>query len=346
MPRIAPFTALVYDTDVAGPLEGLTARPYDVINEAGRQDYVARSPYNVVRVDLASDPLAPPAARYAASQQVLRDWTSTGVLRREPLGYVAYEMSTSGPGAVPAVRGVLCALHLEAWGGAILPHEDVMDGPVADRLELLRATRTNLSAIYGTVPGPHAELADLLSGICATPAQGEVTDQEGVRHRTWPIPPDTPVSTWLADDHLLIADGHHRYTTALAYRDERHRADGPGPWDRVLALVVDAGTQDVPVLPYHRVQRTGMALGGGTLVDDLATLFAGLDDVAVRIGSVTRGPAGELRWRLHDLHGDPPAVRALHEAHLDAAAPAQASSFTHVAADAVEAVRSGEVVGA
>ena len=343
MPRVAPFEALVYDTDVAGPLEEVTARPYDVINEAGRREYAGRSPYNVVRVDLPDDGLADPGAGYEDAARLLEEWVERGVLRRRPPGYVAYEMTTTSG---PTVRGILCALQLEPWGGDILPHEDVMEGPVRDRLRLLRATRTHLSAIYGTVAGPHDELARLLEVTCAGSPDAEVTDQEGVRHRTWHLPAATPIDRWLAEDRLLIADGHHRYTTALAYRDERHRREGPGPWDRVLAFVVDAGTQAVPVLPYHRIQRAGGAMPGGTLAPDLEDVLTRVDDAKVRIGALARDRDGAARWWVHDLDGDPPAVRALHASFLDAAAPGEDLAFTHDVDRAVAAVLDGEAIAA
>jgi hypothetical protein len=150
---------------------------------------------------------------------------------------------------------------------------------------------------------------------------------------------------WIDEEHLLIADGHHRYTTALAYREERHAAHGSGPWDRVLALIVDAGTQVVPVLPYHRIQRAGAVLPGGDEVRGQTELMSALDDHDVRIGSLRRAADGSLSWRTHELAGEPPAVRALH-AYLDDAAPGDSLSFTHEANDAVQAVSSGEAVAA
>jgi uncharacterized protein (DUF1015 family) len=341
MPRIAPFEALVYDTAVAGPLEGLTARPYDVINEAGRRDYSARSPHNIVHVDLGADPAAPIDERYRGARATLASWADEGVTRRLPAGYLAYEMAF-GDGLARRVRGIVGALALEPWGGSILPHEDVMPGPVEDRLALLRATATHLSAIYGTVPGPHPDLAELLERVCAGAPLGEVLDQEGVRHRVWPMDPDDRVAATLGGDHLLIADGHHRYTTALAYRDERRRADGPGPWDGTLAFVVDAATQDVPVLPYHRIQHAGAILDGGRQVEAADALLEQLRDDPPTVGVVTRDAGGELRWRLRDLVAEPPAVLALHREHLDAAAPGDDLTFSHDAADAIDAVRRGD----
>ena len=98
MPRIAPFEALVYDTDVAGPLDVLTARPYDVINEDGRRGYVARSPHNIARLDLADDPQAPLDSRYDGAAATLAEWERQGSCRREPNGYVAYEMDPGAAG--------------------------------------------------------------------------------------------------------------------------------------------------------------------------------------------------------------------------------------------------------
>jgi uncharacterized protein (DUF1015 family) len=217
---------------------------------------------------------------------------------------------------------------------------------VADRLRLLRATRTHLSAVYGTVAGPCDGLAELLDRVTAGPADATVVDDEEVTHRVWRVAADVPVDRWLADERLLIADGHHRYTTALAYRDERHAADGPGPWDRILTLVVDAGTEHVPVLPYHRVQRAGAPPEGGDAVGDLATLLRLLDDRRLRYGTISRAPGGDVTYRVHGLAGRPPTVRALHEQVLDRAMPEDALGFTHDAGDADAAVRAGDAVAA
>ena len=217
-----------------------------------------------------------------------------------------------------------------------------MPGPIEDRLSLLRATRTHLSPIYGTIRGPHPPLAELLSGVTDDAPAEEVIDEEGVQHRLWLVPGDEPIASWLADDELLIADGHHRYTTALAYRDERHAIDGPGPWDTILALVVDTGTQDVPVLPYHRVQMAGSPAAPDRAVDGLEELRRVLSDTELRVGVITRRDDA-LAYGALQLAGPPPAVRALHDAVLDDLAPGDALRFTHSAADAEDAVRDGAV---
>lgn len=338
----------MYDPDVAGPLDRLTAPPYDVISDSRRRSYLDASAHNIVHVDLAegSDDPDAPDSRYVGAAEQLRTWIERGVLRRTLPAYFAYEVAFELGGASRWIRGLFCAMELEPWGGRVLPHEQVMAGPVEDRLCLLRATRTHLSAIYGTVVGPCAPLTDLLDRTAHARAPYEVADREGSTHRMWSIDAAEPVDAWLADQPLLIADGHHRYTTALAYRDERHAAEGAGPWDRILTLVVDAGSQDVPVLPYHRVQLHGETPEGGEPVAGLEEAMARVDDTSGRYATVSRGQDGRLDYRVHQLLGGPPVVRALHDEVLDRTAPDEALLFTHEAEDADEMVRTGQAVAA
>jgi uncharacterized protein (DUF1015 family) len=348
MPTVSPFVGLTYAPS-AGPLERLTARPYDVITDDYRRGYLAGSPNNIVHVDLAegSDDPDEPGNRYETAGAVLAGWRASGVLQADenPL-YYAYEMSFPLGGKRRRIRGIYCALELEPWGGGVLPHEETMPGPIQDRLHLLRATRTHLSPIYGTVAGPSAPLAALLEDATAGPAPFEITDTEGVDHRMWRVDGTAPVAEWLAGEPLLIADGHHRYTTALAYRDERHAADGAGPWDRILALIVDSGTEDVPVLPYHRILVVGAPPAGGAPTDSLESALQALSDTDLRFATVARGSDGSLAFRIHTAEGEPPTVKALHRSSLDRLAPGDALRFTHEAVEAVEAVRDGEAVAA
>jgi len=350
MPRVAPFVGLRYDQAVAGPIAQLTAPPYDVISEPHRDGFHAASPYNVAHLDLATGSLDPEheESRYARAAELLADWEKAGVLRAddEP-GYAVYEISWTdrAAGTSGRIRGVLLALTLEPWGGAVIPHEETMPGPVQDRLALLRATGTHLSPVYGTIAGPSAHLAELLNRTCETDPLFDLVDEEQVRHRLWRISGDEPIADWLAPYDLLIADGHHRYTTALAYRDERHATDGPGPWDAILTLVVDTGTQHVPVLPYHRVQVAGTPALFDEAAPDLAGVLARVDDEAGRVGVIERADEA-VAFGVLDLPGAPPVVRTLHERILDRAAPGDALRFTHSAADAEHAVRSGEAIAA
>jgi uncharacterized protein (DUF1015 family) len=343
MPRVFPFEALIYDTAVAGPLDRVTTPPYDVISEVRRRGYLAR-PYNIGRIDLATsdDDTQVAEDRYEQAGALLRRWIREGALVRIPTAFQAYEMRF---GPTDRVRGILCAMELEDWGGGVLPHERTMEGPVEDRLRLLRATNTQLSAVYGTVAGPCPSLADLLDEVTAAPPDAETLDAEGVIHRRWTIATDAPIGSWLAEEPVLIADGHHRYTTALAFRDEMRVTAGAGPWDRLLTFIVDAGSERLSVRPFHRVQLSGMAPEAGVPVSDLDTALAALSDDGLRVG-IARPTDGGVELRVATLTGEPPAVRALHDGLLDAIASTDELRFTPDASEAVEAVRSGNAVAA
>jgi uncharacterized protein (DUF1015 family) len=301
----------------------------------------------MVHVDLAEEEPEGGSDRYARAALLLEAWRREGAL--VPAGssaFHAYEMRFSLHGEPGRVRGLLCALELEDWGRDVVPHERTTAGPVEDRLMLLRATRTHLSAIYGTIPGPLVALAELLDDVTGTAPRLEAHDDEGVTHRLWTIP-TADVARWLAGERLLIADGHHRYMTALRYRDEMRAAHGPGPWDRTLTLVVDAALERPPVLPFHRIQLGGpLPPAGGDGVDDLTGTLSAVSDDDVVVGLATRDGEGTVRYRVLTLDGEVPAVRALHASLLDDLVPADALRFRPSAEEAVAAVASGRAVAA
>ena len=339
MPRISPFTGLVFAPAIAGPLDVVTAPPYDVIDEEERRAFLASSPYSVVHVDLSEG--SGEHDRYERAAHLVGAWRAEGALVASPEpAYFVYEMRFRLEARERRIRGLLCALELEDWGGLVLPHERTMPGPVEDRLRLLRATRTNVSPVYGTVAGPVPALAALLDEVSDRPPLGEVVDEEGVTHRVWPAPTAPVVAAELAELPLLIADGHHRYTTALTYRRERRAVDGPGPWDAVFALVVDAATEAPPVLPFHRLLEGPPPPLDGVRVHDLQEVLAEIDDDGMRVG-VVRRDGGALLHTVATLPGAPPAVAALHERVLGTATDGAGVRFTPDAAAAEGAVRSG-----
>lgn len=348
MPRVAPFIALRYDTAVAGPLDLVTAPPYDVISASRRRSLLEASPFSIVHLDLAegSEDPGDPESRYARAGQLLEAWESEGALVRTPEPvYFAYEMAFDHMGVSRAVRGVLVALELEPWGANVIPHERTMPGPLQDRLRLLRATQTHLSPVYGTIAGPCPPLAEVLHATALTPPVEETRDDQGVRHRLWPLPSHLDVAGWLREEPLLIADGHHRYTTALRYRTERDAAQGSGPWDRVFALIVDAAAEHLPVLPFHRLQTAGSVRPSGERVPDLDSLQSTISDELPSVGLVSVGEGG-LEFRVVRLRGAPPAVRTLHEEILDVRTPEGSLRFVHDATLASSAVEDGEALAA
>lgn len=261
---LQPFRALRYGA--ASELATLISPPYDVIDDAERARLESRSPHNVVRLILPREPhdagSATATDRYAAAAALLEAWTEQSVLVRdpEPALYV-YEQQAGDH----VVRGLLGGVGLaRAEDGIILPHENTMAGPVADRLALLRATEADLEPIYLVYAGGGTASA-LLADVVAGPALVDVTEDAGeddgppVRHRLWSVT-DAAVLAALAEDlaprRATIADGHHRYATYLRYQEERHAAgDGAGPWDHGLAFLVDASAYGPEVHPIHRVVR-------------------------------------------------------------------------------------------
>ncbi|MFL6240422.1 MAG: DUF1015 domain-containing protein [Actinomycetes bacterium] len=253
---LAPFRALRYDARKVGDLGAVLSPPYDVIDAAGVQRLEATSPYNVVRLILPRGPETGPDSRYDGAAATLQEWRAGGVLLAddEPAIYV-YEEAVDGH----VQRGLVGALGLVPFDeGIVLPHENVMAGPVADRLALMNATHANLEPIFCVYDGGGAA-----TEIAADAADGEpladVTTADGTRHRLWAITkPEllAGVAGDLRPRRATIADGHHRYTTYLHMQEERRKTGaGTGPWDYGLTLLVDALAFGPQVHAIHRVIR-------------------------------------------------------------------------------------------
>lgn len=255
---LAPFRALRFS--VTGDLAPLTSPPYDVIDADEVRRLEASSPHNVVRLILPRDDPGTPGSRYTAAARTLSAWRRDGVLRPDTgPGLYVYEEEADGH----VQRGLVGALGLvDPSGGIVLPHEDTMAGPVADRLALTAATAANLEPIFLVYAGGGAT-----SDVVARADTGEplvaTTADDGVRHRVWAVTGAEQLAAVAADlrpRRAVIADGHHRYATYLRHQADRHAAgDGPGPWDRGLAMLVDASTFGPVVHPIHRVV-PGLAL--------------------------------------------------------------------------------------
>jgi uncharacterized protein (DUF1015 family) len=345
MPRVFPFVGLRFDRSRIGGHERVTAPPYDVISPPERERYLEASPYNVIRLDLGGEPGTDRAdERYARAAADLEAWRRDGVLvPTEAEAYYPYEMRFSLHGVRRRVRGLIAAVELREWGREVVPHERTMAGPVEDRLRLLRTTETDLSCIYAVFAGPDRDLDAWLDTRTAASADAEMVDEDGVEHRLWCADPEPAVAEWLGRRSLMIADGHHRYATALRYREERRVERGPGPWDRTMMFLVDAALEDPPVLPYHRIQSSGPVPSEGTRVRDLEEVLESLRDEDVRIGVAGRED-GRVVHRLMDLEGEPPTVCRLHEQVLEGAD--ERLRFTPDPVVAEEAVRSGRAAAA
>lgn len=252
---LRPFRAVRYNAGVVGDISRVVSPPYDVIDEADRDALERRDPHNVVRLILPRDEQGRDGdAAYAHAARLWRDWQASGVLAADeaPAIYV-YEQASANH----VQRGLLGAVGLRpSEAGVILPHENTMAGPVADRLALMEATEANLEPIILVHDGgPVTRSA--VAEVDIKPPLADFTTADGWRHRLWPIADPTlldAIAAELQPRRAVIADGHHRYATYLRYQADRD-APRPGkqPWDYGLALLVDAGTFGPQVHAIHRV---------------------------------------------------------------------------------------------
>ncbi|HEX8714077.1 MAG TPA: DUF1015 domain-containing protein, partial [Solirubrobacteraceae bacterium] len=222
MADVQPLRALHYDPTVAGPLADVVAPPYDVIDATQRAELIARSPFNVVGVDL---PEGEPD-RYEAARELFEDWQRRGALvRDEQPALWAHTQDYTGPdGRRRTRRGFFCRVRIEGYGpGRVRPHERTHPGPKEDRLRLTRATRANISPIFSLYSDPTNAAWSALAPATEREPYGEVTDADGTVHRLWRVADPEAIAAVQAatrDAELLIADGHHRYETMQAYAEE------------------------------------------------------------------------------------------------------------------------------
>jgi uncharacterized protein (DUF1015 family) len=261
VPRFEPFTGLRYRLDTLErrgvSLDDVIAPPYDVIDEAEREALASRSPYNAVHVELPVEDPERHLDKYQAARQRLDAWRADDVIAEDDApSFYRYRMSYQDEhGAAHSTSGVIGGLGLAVPGeGDVLPHERTMPKPKGDRLQLLRECKANLSPVWGLTlaRGMTSELAESEHSAAAA------TDDEGVKHELWPISDPGAVekiSALVASAPAVIADGHHRFETALAYQAERRAATGglPGDYDLVMALVVELAEDQLVVRPIHRL---------------------------------------------------------------------------------------------
>jgi uncharacterized protein (DUF1015 family) len=248
MADVQPLRTLRYDPDTAGPLKDLIAPPYDVIDDHMRAALAAQSPYNVVELDLPES--------YDGAARTLEDLRRDGVVveEDEPAMWALRQDYTAPDGSARTRTGFFARVRVEEYGaGRIRPHERTHPGPKEDRLQLTRATRTNLSPIFGLFPDAGGAAKEALADATSGEPFADVTDHEGTRNALWRVADADTVASLqgaLADAELLIADGHHRYETARVYADE---VGGEGDHRYVLMLLVALDDPGLLVFPTHRL---------------------------------------------------------------------------------------------
>jgi uncharacterized protein (DUF1015 family) len=308
---VRPFRGLRYDPAVVGSIASVVAPPYDVIGSEEQGRLYDASPYNVIRLDLSRD-----SDRYGSASRTFAQWRERGVLvrDREPAFYLYVQRHRLKGGEEHERFGFFARLRLEEFAsGRVLPHEKTLASAKADRLALQRSCRANLSSIFGLYDSPDFSLAAVATQTLGTPAWADFEDGAAVRHRFWCVGDDglrKALQQQLESRTIYIADGHHRYETALRYRDELRAETGRRsgePFDYVLAYLVNMAEPGLVVLPTHRMLRE-LSIKPAELVSRLRDYFR-IEEVARASGARgiverMRPAAGERRIGVV-LRGEP-----------------------------------------
>ena len=277
MAQVIPFRGTLYDPSTVGDVRQVVAPPYDIIDAAMQQSLHERHPHNIVRLELGYDhPGDGPASnKYRRAAASLREWLETGVVRRdtEPSLYyhtVEYVPPYAPPGAATRLlKGFLATVALEEFGtGKIYPHENTRAAAKTDRLNLMQTCGANFSPIFSLYSDPSGEILALLERAAATEKpRVDFQDDVGFHQRLWSVTNTLvlqQVVEAMKNKPLFIADGHHRYETALNYQRLRREQTGAAgrsqlqPYDTVLMLFSSLEDAGLTVLPTHRVLTTAV----------------------------------------------------------------------------------------
>ncbi len=307
-------------------LAALVTPPYDVISPDAQTRYYERDPHNIIRLELGRDEQGDDELnnKYTRAATAFAEWRLNGVLAQDAPALYLYEQRFTANDREHTRSSIVARVRLEPWeAGVVLPHERTLSKPKEDRLKLLRATAANLSPIMTLYDDPQGELTALLAAARETPPTADFTDEAGESHRLWMLGDAAlaqQVAAFFRDRQLYIADGHHRYETALAYREERRaQLKGLEPEDAAnftfmaLSAVEDPG---LVVLPTHRIltdlepeRAADLSRTAGAFFD-VAPLDAETPQAAIaaladagqdgRTATVVAGPSGLLLFRLTD----------------------------------------------
>ena len=332
MARVYPFEPYRYAPS-AGPLGALVTQPYDKISPAMQARYLSLSPYNLVRIILGerfdSDTVSNNV--YTRASGLLNEWIQSGVLAREtgPSLYAYFqEFTVPDSGARLTRKGFIGLGAVEDYSaGVVHRHEQTLSGPKKDRMELLRHTHAHFGQIFMLYPDPDLTIDHLLDTVAALPPEAVIDDEYGVVHRLWRISDPATLSAIaeaMTSRKLLIADGHHRYETALAFSKENPGLHGA---DRVMMTFVNMNSPGLTILATHRLVR-GLPLFDAPRflasiparnigsAGALKQIFSQPDADHVRIGIAIQGSAGIYLFEKHREPGELD-VQVLHRDLLD-----------------------------
>jgi uncharacterized protein (DUF1015 family) len=260
--NIFPFQPYRY-AEQAGPLQNLVTQPYDKISPAMQRHYLAASPYNLVRVILGPRQADDNESGnvYTRAAGTVQEWISSGIWARDAApGMFAYfqEFVVPDTGERLVRKGFIALGQVEEYAaGIVFRHEQTLSGPKMDRMELLKHTHTHFEPIFMLYPDPAGSVDALLEQAAAVPPMAEVTDEYGAIHRMWKVGAGAQIQQLMADKKLIIADGHHRYETAMAFQREHPHLPGAG---RMIMAFVNMHSAGLKILATHRLV-SGLASG-------------------------------------------------------------------------------------
>lgn len=333
MAEVVPFKGVLYNVARASKVSGedLLAPPYDIITPEYKDELYKKNPYNIVRIDFGKEYPDDKggANKYTRARAYLDEWLKQGILTAggEPCFY-SYEISYTIDNKEKKLRGFLGLVRLEELGkGNIHPHECTHSKPKKDRLELMRICDANISPIFSLYRSGGKKASAILEEVNKTPPYMAARDVNGSVHRLWQITDEAAVETIkseLTDRPVFIADGHHRYETALEYQKEMREKeglpDGPKPYDYVMMFLANMADEGLTILPTHRLVKNIPPDVFDLLSDDfeikemmnsfdITEAIAGKRDV---YGLYTGGETWYcLSYKGEGIHGVPPPLKAL-----------------------------------
>jgi uncharacterized protein (DUF1015 family) len=309
MPEVLPFRGVRYAASRASALSRLISPPYDVVSPEYRDELAARSPHNVIHLILDKErPGDGPAEnKYVRAGRAFAAWLEDGTLRQDPgPAFYLLEQAFTGPDGRPrARRGVVVCCRLHRYEeGVVLPHEKTLIGPKADRLEVLKQVQGNLSPIFGLYEDDRGEGHRAVDAAIAAAGEpvAEADSDDGTRHRLWRVTDPTAVGQLhaaLTPKKVFIADGHHRYESALAYRDLVD-AERPGLPDSaghrfIMMTLCSMADPGLVIYPTHRLLGGLRDFNLAAFVERLARFF-----LVETLPEDLRRPAGRA-WAVSKL---------------------------------------------
>lgn len=308
MALIAPFRGLRYNPEKIARMEEVVTPPYDVINDKAQAALLARNPYNMIQLDLSKNvkPEDATEERYLQSKRLLEKWQGEGVLMRDdvPAIYLYHTDYQHPSGRRFTRKGLVALVGLAEFNeGIVKPHEKTFAGVVTDRVRLLDTCQTQFSQIFSLFPDPQNEVMAALEAACPAEPLCSATDDDGGRHAIWAVTDPAViqrVQKIFTEKSLYIADGHHRYTTALQLRKLMREREGQvaedSPYNHVMMYLCGMEDPGLTVLPTHRLAMVPESLSADRLVEKLGANFQ-IDEIS---GGAREVLVGEVLARMNE----------------------------------------------